>query len=1102
MKQRQALLALIVTGLYGAGAAQESLPNLIRNASFEEATGEKPAGWTTQVWGGRGEFTFASIGRTGSRSVQMSSDTGADISWSQNVRVKPNTDYRLVAWIKTENVRGARGALMNLHNLQPVRTHAVTGTKDWTKVECRFETAHHTRIQVNCLFGGWGHSTGTAWYDDVRLIEIPDKPLMYYTDTTYGRAFAKDPDVARFKDRYWMYYTVARPGKGIAIGIAQSQDVTNWKKVGDILPDAPYEKNGLGAPAAIVLGRKVHLFYQSYGNGPKDAICHAWSEDGIHFTRNESNPIFRPTGAWNCGRAIDADVFPHAGKLLLYWATRDPSYETQMVGVSAAPLQSDFSRKMWTQLCDGPVLKPELPWEKQCIEAPSVVKRDGRLFMFYAGGYNNEPQRIGCAVSADGVSWERLSEYPLLPNGKKGAWNSSESGHPGIFEDNNGLHYLFFQGNNDRGKTWYLSKMAVKWEAGQPYLIRPKDGKEYHLRKTQGALVRLDAKDGHAPVSKYIYGQFIEHLGRCIYHGIWAEMLEDRKFFYAVPARRDIWSRTGAGARVLRDSPWKVTGPRQNAVRMNTADPYVGRHAPEISLKQGPAGIMQGELAVVAGETYVGRVVLAGDETAAPVHVILVWGTASETSDGVTIKQIGQTYTKYPLTFKAYGSSNDARLEIVGMGTGTFRVGAVSLMPGDNVKGFRADTLALLKKLNSPVYRWPGGNFVSGYDWRDGLGDPDRRPTRSNPAWTGLEYNDVGIHEFITFCRLLKTEPYIAVNTGRGTVEDARLEVEYCNGSTDTPMGKWRATNGHPEPFGVKFWAVGNEMYGNWQLGHMSLQDYVKKHNAVAEAMWKADSSAQLVAVGAVGRWSVETLRNCADHMTMISEHFYNQGRTDVAAHVAQIPNNVRRIADAHRRYRRQIDAIKNRNIRIALDEWNYWYGPHVFGELGTRYFHKDGLGIAAGLHEYIRNSDIYFMANYAQTVNVIGCIKTTQTEAAFETTALPLMLYRKEFGVLPITVRHETAPLDVVAAWTADKRALTVGIVNPTESKYKLELGLQGAQLTGKGTCWLIEHSDPMVYNEPGKKPEVAIVEKRLSELTALSSPPLSISLYRLTVR
>lgn len=311
-----------------------------------------------------------------------------------------------------------------------------------------------------------------------------DMPEMFYGDDTYGRPFAKDPDVVKFKGEYHMYYSV-RMQKGYAVGIARSTDLIEWKKAGELLPGEGCDNNGLAAPAAIIFDNKVHLFYQSYGNGPKDAICHAISEDGVNFSRNPSNPIFRPSGEWNCGRAIDADVIVRGDRVLLYWATRDPSFKIQMLGVSSAPLGCDYAADKWTQLCDKAILKPELPWEKRCIEAPAVVEHDGRLFMFYAGAYNNEPQQIGLAVSTDGVKWQRLSDYPLLPNGQEGEWNSSESGHPGVFTDHDGRMYLFFQGNNDAGKTWHLSKMFVRWQGDVPYLVRPRDKEEFHLRKTR-----------------------------------------------------------------------------------------------------------------------------------------------------------------------------------------------------------------------------------------------------------------------------------------------------------------------------------------------------------------------------------------------------------------------------------------------------------------------------------------------------------------------------------------------------------------------------------------------------------------------------------------
>ena len=314
------------------------------------------------------------------------------------------------------------------------------------------------------------------------------RPAMYYTDTSYGRAFAKDPDVVRFKDRYLMYYSINRGKKGIAIGIAQSRNLVHWTKVAEILPEADCEKKGLAAPGAIILRGKVHLFYQTYGNGRNDAICHAISDDGIRFVRNDTNPIFRPSGAWNCGRAIDADVIEHGDRLLLYCATRDPKMKVQMLVVAAAPLNSSYGRECWKQLCGESILKPALPWEKRCIEAPSVCKHKNRLYMFYAGAYNNEPQQVGCAVSDDGIRWERLSKFPLLPNGLDGEWNSGESGHPGVFEDDDGQQYLFFQGNNNNGATWHLSKMTIGWDDNTPHLIRPKDGRMFRLREIEGGL--------------------------------------------------------------------------------------------------------------------------------------------------------------------------------------------------------------------------------------------------------------------------------------------------------------------------------------------------------------------------------------------------------------------------------------------------------------------------------------------------------------------------------------------------------------------------------------------------------------------------------------
>ena len=190
--------------------------------------------------------------------------------------------------------------------------------------------------------------------------------MLFVDASRRGRPFAKDPAVVRFGGHYLLYYSLPPfgDGRGVMVGHRHrpQQRPGFLEKIGEILPEQEPERNGLCAPGAIVLDGRVHLFYQTYGNGPKDAICHAVSEDGLHFRRNPTNPIFAPTGAWNCGRAIDADVIEDGDRLLLYWATRDPAFKVQMLGVLAAPLvrisagtngRSYATRRSWRRSCPG-----------------------------------------------------------------------------------------------------------------------------------------------------------------------------------------------------------------------------------------------------------------------------------------------------------------------------------------------------------------------------------------------------------------------------------------------------------------------------------------------------------------------------------------------------------------------------------------------------------------------------------------------------------------------------------------------------------------------------------------------------------------------------
>ena len=616
----------------------------------------------------------------------------------------------------------------------------------------------------------------------------------------------------------------------------------------------------------------------------------------------------------------------------------------------------------------------------------------------------------------------------------------------------------------------------------------------------QQSAVTIDAGKTGEPISEFVYGQFIEHLGRCIYGGIWAEMLEDRKFYFPITPDYDPYRGTKAVPKdspyaIVGASPWQITGSPES-VAMVKEDSFVGEHTPLI---QPGGGIRQLDLGLVKGKQYTGYIWIKPQRQDATVTVSLLWGDGPQAQESTRFGAAASAYSKHSFRFTAGADTIKGTLEIK-VSEGPFFVGTVSLMPADNIQGMRADTLELLRQLNAPMYRWPGGNFVSGYDWRDGIGDRDRRPPRKNPAWTGVEHNDFGFHEFIRFCWLLEAEPLVTVNTGFGDAYSAAAQVEYANGSTGTHMGALRAKNGDPEPFKVRYWAIGNEMFGSWQLGYMKLEHYVLKHNWVVDKMRQVDPRIVPIASGNSGPWSEGLLQSCSDHIDLIAEHFYCRDKSDLLEHTAQIADNIKRKVEFHQQLREKLDTLKGKDIRIAMTEWNYWYGPHPFGELGTRYFVKDGLGIARGLHEYFRHSDIIFLANYAQTVNVIGCIKTSKTAAAFETTGLVLGLYRNHFGTIPVEVTGPAEPLDVSAAWTTDRGALTIAIVNPTEQGRELAIDLKGAQLGGAGQLWVIAHSDPMACNEPGEKPNVVIEEKSFAgPADKLEVPCLSISLYKL---
>ena len=628
--------------------------------------------------------------------------------------------------------------------------------------------------------------------------------------------------------------------------------------------------------------------------------------------------------------------------------------------------------------------------------------------------------------------------------------------------------------------------------------------------------VKLDLKNRGENISPFIYGQFIEHLGRCIYGGIWAEMLEDRKFYFPVTEKYAPYvDLTETDFPVVGASPWEIVG-NPSLVTMVKKDSFVGDHTP--LLKAGVA-IQQHDLAVVSGKKYVGYIWLKSDSKKnARVSVSLM--IDGKSIPGKVISP-GNSYNKTEFEFIPDKDTDKATLKIDVLDGEVF-VGTVSLMPGDNIKGMRRDTINLLKELNAPLYRWPGGNFTSGYDWHDGIGDRDRRPPRKNPAWTGVEHNDFGTDEYIAFCREIKTEPMIAANTGFGDAHCAAEWVDYCNSGKNTTGGRYRIENGHKTPFNVKYWCVGNEMFGDWQLGFMQLKQYTIKHNIVAKAMWEKDPDLVLVGVGSFDTinaafdpdskqrnrtWSRGMLEDSADWMNMLSEHFYvgrtpwsQEGRKPVLEHVPMVKNSIRERVEAHKKLQASIKSLKGRFVPISLDEWNYWHRDYVYGELGCIYDLQDALGIAMGLHEFYRQSKYIHAANYAQTVNVIGAIKTTKTKAEFDSTGLVLKLYRNQFGSIPLKFNGEIDDLDVMAALTESGDILTVSVVNPTDREVTIRL--DDLNLPSKAVQYVLTGEKDTSHNAPGEKRGVDIHELgSVSINEGLKAGPLSANLWKISL-
>jgi alpha-N-arabinofuranosidase len=361
--------------------------------------------------------------------------------------------------------------------------------------------------------------------------------------------------------------------------------------------------------------------------------------------------------------------------------------------------------------------------------------------------------------------------------------------------------------------------------------------------------------------------------------------------------------------------------------------------------------------------------------------------------------------------------------------------------PGSSLadtNGFRRDVIAQVKALDVPIMRYPGGNFVSGYNWLDGVGPRDRRPTVLERAWNSLETNQFGTNEFLEWCRLVGTEPLLAVNLGTGTPEMAVALVEYCNTAKGTKWSDLRRSHGYDAPHGVRAWCLGNEMDGPWQMGHMPAREYGRKARDAARQMRVVDRGLTLVAAGSSNTilptylvWDRELLEECYDQVDGISLHNY-YGNTEPLT-----GNSTARFLAMNLDMERQIHEVaavcdyvqgvlrSPKRLWLSFDEWNVWYrarggdfadGKGTFAPrlLEEVYNLEDALLTGGFVNTLLRQSDRVRLGCLAQIVNVIAPLVTSSSSVLRQTIYYPYAWALKYASgrVLDLRVECETYPI------------------------------------------------------------------------------------------
>lgn len=459
--------------------------------------------------------------------------------------------------------------------------------------------------------------------------------------------------------------------------------------------------------------------------------------------------------------------------------------------------------------------------------------------------------------------------------------------------------------------------------------------------------------------------------------------------------------------------------------------------------------------------------------------------------------------------------------------------------PTADKNGMRGDVIDLVKDLNIPYVRYPGGNFVSAYNWEDGIGPREDRPTRLDLAWHTSDSNAVGVHEFSDWCDTVGTKMMLAINLGSRGLDDARNFLEYVNGPLGSHWGDLRKKNGRAEPFGVDLWCLGNEMDGPWQVGHKTADEYGRLANEVAKTMRAFDRNLKLVVCGSSNadmktypEWERIVLEHTYESVDYISLHMYFSNH-------AQHTGNYLALNEKLDRYISTIESTINlvkankrskHDVYICFDEWNVWYHsrqqdrkilegnegwPHAPRLLEDIYNFEDVLQVGLILNTFIRKSNVVKIACIAQLVNVIAPIMTDPMGKAWRQTIYYPYFFASVFGrgtalQLAVTcpgydaeVADNVPYVDVAGVHDADRNSLTFFAINRhTTEAIDTEISLQGFAAGSIIDHQVMTHEDLRAVNTADNQNHVApskgvgaVIEDGMVKLTV---PPLSYQMIR----